>query len=274
MTEDLWYHALKFLDKYRTDIQTYDVSDLYEFVDTTGILERHKQLLSEPFKEGKVDMKIMYYELIRMLIDYERKNHPQTYDATKTVGKIEGYQELTNKLQRYLNQRFIEDIEELSKQQVNITSINIASKFEHLEQTVIRLEEKCLKLEKSNNSLSSNYTELEESLKTLEDKNSTLKEKYYNLEGDYSNLQQKFYKLEENSSFLQEQVTAMEKTEKTLTEEVEILKQNEKKSSTKFTELIAFREQQLKSNEVVEEQLTQHNHVFKTLQSGVERIEQ
>ena len=44
----------------------------------------------------------MYYELIRMLIDYERKNHPETYDATKTVGKIEGYQELTNKLQRYL----------------------------------------------------------------------------------------------------------------------------------------------------------------------------
>ena len=48
-------------------------------------------------------MKIMYYELIRMLIDYERKNHPQTYDATKTVGKIEGYQELTNKLQRYMD---------------------------------------------------------------------------------------------------------------------------------------------------------------------------
>lgn len=45
-------------------------------------------------------MKIMYYELIRMLIDYERKHHPETYDATKTVGKIEGYQELTNKLQR------------------------------------------------------------------------------------------------------------------------------------------------------------------------------
>ena len=49
---------------------------------------------------AQVDMKIMYYELIRMLIDYERKNHPETYDATKTVGKIEGYQELTNKLQR------------------------------------------------------------------------------------------------------------------------------------------------------------------------------
>ena len=30
-------------------------------------------------------MKIMYYELIKMLIDYERRNHPETYDATKTV---------------------------------------------------------------------------------------------------------------------------------------------------------------------------------------------
>ena len=47
-------------------------------------------------------MKIMYYELIKMLIDYERRNHPETYDATKTVGKIEGYQELTNKLQSEL----------------------------------------------------------------------------------------------------------------------------------------------------------------------------
>ena len=28
----------------------------------------------------------MYYELIKMLIDYERRNHPETYDATKTVG--------------------------------------------------------------------------------------------------------------------------------------------------------------------------------------------
>ena len=61
---------------------------------------KHKDKLLTPFSEHQVDMKIMYYELIRMLIDYERKNHPETYDATKTVGKIEGYQELTNKLQR------------------------------------------------------------------------------------------------------------------------------------------------------------------------------
>ena len=45
----------------RTDIQTYDVSDLYEFADTTGILERHKQLLSEPFKEGQVTIRANYF---------------------------------------------------------------------------------------------------------------------------------------------------------------------------------------------------------------------
>ena len=86
-------------------------------------------------------MKIMYYELIKMLIDYERRNHPETYDATKTVGgtaemlivilfiflikiislfililiiffekvgKIEGYQELTNKLQRYFFKKYLQ----------------------------------------------------------------------------------------------------------------------------------------------------------------------
>ena len=37
-------------------------------------------------------MKIMYYELIKMLIDFERGNKPEAWDSTKNVGKIEGYQ--------------------------------------------------------------------------------------------------------------------------------------------------------------------------------------
>ena len=71
-------------------------------MDPTGILEKHKQMLFQPFTENKVDMKIIYYELIKMLIDYERRNNPTAYDATKSVAKIEGYQELTNKLQIFL----------------------------------------------------------------------------------------------------------------------------------------------------------------------------
>lgn len=37
-------------------------------------------------------MKIMYYELIKMLIDYERGDQPEVWEATKSVAKIEGYQ--------------------------------------------------------------------------------------------------------------------------------------------------------------------------------------
>ena len=40
----------------------------------------------------QVDMKIMYYELIKMLIDFERDTKPEAWDASKNVGKIEGYQ--------------------------------------------------------------------------------------------------------------------------------------------------------------------------------------
>ena len=100
MTEELWQHALSFLDRYGSEGVGEHREELYDFADQTGILERHRQLLERPGHRDEADMKIMYYELIRMLIDYERKNHPETYDATKTVGKIEGYQELTNKLQR------------------------------------------------------------------------------------------------------------------------------------------------------------------------------
>ena len=38
----------------RTDVDNYDIEELYEFADATGILERHKALLSQPFNESQV----------------------------------------------------------------------------------------------------------------------------------------------------------------------------------------------------------------------------
>jgi len=57
MTEDLWHHALRFLDRYRTDYESHDISELYEFADKTGVLDRHRQLLSQPFNENRVRSK-------------------------------------------------------------------------------------------------------------------------------------------------------------------------------------------------------------------------
>ncbi len=38
----------------RTDVKSYDIDELYEFADKTGILERHKQLLAKPYHDSQV----------------------------------------------------------------------------------------------------------------------------------------------------------------------------------------------------------------------------
>ena len=53
----------------------------------------------QPFSDHQVDMKIMYYELIKMLMDYDkRQQSEEEYFVTNTIHKIEGYQQLTNKV--------------------------------------------------------------------------------------------------------------------------------------------------------------------------------
>ena len=83
--------------------------------------------MAQLYEDRQVDMKMMYYELIRMTITHERDNSKdqELYDSTKSVAKIEGYQELTNKLQRFLNQRFIMDIDELNQKHVGIQSLGM-----------------------------------------------------------------------------------------------------------------------------------------------------
>ena len=85
----------------RSNGDKYDIDELYEFADHTGILERHRQLLAKPFHENQVlqlfsqdniksfqvDMKIMYYELIKMLIEYERNKQPEVRNTKSLSAK-------------------------------------------------------------------------------------------------------------------------------------------------------------------------------------------
>merc|ERR1712142_814473 len=58
MTEELWNHALLFLHRHRAEEDNrHEITDLYQFQDPTGILEKHKQLLFQPFNENKVCIK-------------------------------------------------------------------------------------------------------------------------------------------------------------------------------------------------------------------------
>merc|ERR1711892_199269 len=234
MAEDLWRHALQFLDKYRTDAQNHDISELYQFADQTGVLDRHRQLLSQPFNENRVDMKIMYYELIKMLIDYERQNHPHSYDATKTVGKIEGYQELTNKLQRYLNQRFIGDIGELNKTQSKITqmfegdsqNINLLQKIENLEQNFSQIEETNKKLIEEIQALKDKEVEMSKYVTLIYEKfesnNFSLNQDIRNTIG---NSEEKLKSLETIQQELSKKVTNMEYKEVVVSDTYKAIKE-------------------------------------------------
>jgi len=183
MVEELWYHALLFLDKYRTGPESCDIKELYQFSDRTGILTTHQQCLAQPYEDSQVDMKIMYYELIKMITAHERDHcmDEELYDKTRTVAKIEGYQELTNKMQRFLNQRFIVDIEELNKKHVG-DSITISGdllinqrmgdlekKFELLEADNKFLMESSSALQSTNKLLSFEIDKLKKTINQMEE---------------------------------------------------------------------------------------------------------
>ena len=178
----------------------------------------------------------MYYELIKMLIDYERQNHPHSYDATKTVGKIEGYQELTNKLQRYLNQRFIGDIGELNKTQAKITqmfggdsqNINLLQKIENLEQNFLNVEEtnkklleKIQKLEVKEMEISNSMTVIHKKHEEFESNSFSLNQEIKNAMG---NSEEKLKLMETNQLELNTKVTSIAKEEVLLSDNYKALK--------------------------------------------------
>ena len=123
-----------------------DISPLYDIEDETGVLDKHRSKMLEPFMEHQVDMKIMYYELIKMLMDHDKKEQSEEeYNVTRTVHKIEGYQQLTNKLQRHMNTKFLAEISGMNNKfetfMNNIGDINIMAKFNSLEQNYLSLQQ-------------------------------------------------------------------------------------------------------------------------------------
>ena len=150
MTEELWQHALRFLDRYGSEGVGEHREELYDFADQTGILERHRQLLDRPGHSDEADMKIMYYELIKMLISHDTAGH---------TGPGQASQEMRVRLQSYLNQRFLKDLETI-KRQSNTSQktrpVVLPTEEPDVKSLLTRLsqlEEKQGKLEKSNKEL-------------------------------------------------------------------------------------------------------------------------
>ena len=123
-----------------------DIAPLYEIEDETGVLDKHRNKMLGPFMEHQVDMKIMYYELIKMLI---------SHDTPPQSGGGQASQEMTARLQRYLNQRFLKDLETI-KRQSNTNNKPVATEQQDVKSLMARLsqlEENQGKLERSNKEL-------------------------------------------------------------------------------------------------------------------------
>merc|ERR1711892_637404 len=112
-------------------------------------------------------------------------------------------------------------------------------------------------------------------------KNTSIQKSYSSLEENYSSLQQNVYKLEQNNLALQERIGQLEKNEINLCEEVNSLKTKELENAKKVValnkqaqELKAFEDQQIQNNQVVEEQLSSHTQISRSLQSRVEKHEE
>merc|ERR1712066_772437 len=120
-----------------------------------------------------------------------------------------------------------------------------------------------------------------ENFTKLEEKNTSIQKSYSSLEENCSSLQQNFYKLEQNNLALQERISQLEKNETNLCEEVNFFKSKELETAKKVValtkqaqELKAFEEQQIQNNQVVEEQLSSHTQISKSLQSRIEKHEE
>lgn len=72
MTDEVWYHALEFLDKYSHDYDNTDREELFKFADETGVLDKHKVRMQQPFNQKDVELKVghnilFYYSTILII---------------------------------------------------------------------------------------------------------------------------------------------------------------------------------------------------------------
>ena len=103
MSNDLWFHALKVLNGFRSTSEAKDVYKLYEFQDDTGILHRHKEAVEAMYsREERLDIKTVYFELIKMMLDEDRHKSPEGHKQTREVDKIQGFQVTSTNLEKML----------------------------------------------------------------------------------------------------------------------------------------------------------------------------
>merc|ERR1712142_737996 len=136
---------------------------------------------------------------------YERVDKTSKKDPITSVGKIEGYQELTNRLQRYLNHRFINDVDELKKQQS--ASYRVEVEVNKEETGNRELEQRIQQIETNYVRLREDHTELKSSYENIKEQNQYLMKKIDIIEKDKKQFDKEHGRLKVNNSELNENIT-------------------------------------------------------------------
>ena len=111
-------------------------------------------------------MKIMFYEMIKMIHGHERADSKddEMYEVARAVTKIEGYQDLTNRMQRNVNKRLYENIEKLNDEQDDSLD-----RIDDLEKKILVISDQCKLLSNRCGELESANKAQQEEIESLKD---------------------------------------------------------------------------------------------------------
>jgi len=189
MSNDLWFHALKVLDSLRTssakDESEFNFKEsFYKFEDDTDILKKHREHLEKKYTEEHVDVKTMYIELIRMMLDRDRQQKEiKSVQETENMEKIQGFQELTNRLFFNLNEKYSLQLEQMNNK-IDFLKTDYENKLNEIEKKNYNLEKKNEDLESKLGQFQDDQRDLESKLGQFQDDQKDLESKLGQFQDD------------------------------------------------------------------------------------------
>ena len=253
MANELWYHAIKVLDTFRQSSETNDLQKLFDFDDKTKILEKLKK--APHFKgEKKLDVKVLFSELIKLLLETEERERPTGYKETRNIDTIKGFQELSNTFQlRSLEKhaKLIEDLRgkhaaiEKNAKEVETAQAEHEKKTNTLKTHVNKNNSKVIELDEDIKNVNKKLTDICKDVQTRDSNiqiklNNTI-EKFKNENVDnLANEVEKFKKKEADLEQMMKQINIANITERLakLEENEKSYKNDMKKMKTEQEELI------------------------------------
>ena len=117
-SEELWQHALRFLQDYAREHDTIDRDTFFRLAasnEFSDILDHHGSRFKSVFSKGEVNLMVIYTELVQMMLEREETLCKSGFHEAFNVHKIEGFQYLNTRSQTKLNTEVRHDLRLLAK---------------------------------------------------------------------------------------------------------------------------------------------------------------